>query len=128
MGPRFPGKWKLIDSTTGTVIARRVGLADGFGSRFRGLMLRKRFPGGEALFFDFKKPGRNSVHMFFVRFPIDLLYLDSSFRVVEVRSYLRPWQLHRSRVVSRYLVELPAGTVSRLGMGLGHKIRLEKRF
>lgn len=120
--------FRLVNETTGVTIASRVSLADGFFSRFRGLMMRRNFLPGEALFFTFGKPGRNSVHMFFVRFPIDLVYLDSGFRVVEIRSFLRPWRFHRSKVASSYLIELPAGTVARLRIGLGDKIRLEKGF
>ncbi|MGC8816761.1 MAG: DUF192 domain-containing protein [Candidatus Hadarchaeum sp.] len=126
--PTRDNGFRLVDRTTRATIARRVMLANSFFSRLRGLMFRKSLLPGEALFFIFARPGRNSVHMFFVRFPIDLIYLDAGFRVVEVRNSLRPWRFHRSRVVSSYLIELPAGTVSRLEVSLGHEIRLEKGF
>ncbi|MEM3421975.1 MAG: DUF192 domain-containing protein [Candidatus Hadarchaeum sp.] len=120
--------FRLVDETTGVTIARRVGLADGFFSRFKGLMLRRNFLPGEALFFTFRRTGRNSVHMFFVRFPIDLIYLGPDFRVVEIRTSLKPWRFHRSKAISSHLIELPAGTVDRLKVKLGDTIRLEKRF
>jgi len=118
----------LVDEDTGVVIARDVKVADGFFGRFRGLMLKREFYEGEALFFIFKRPGRNSVHTFFMKFPIDLIYLDSSYTVVEIRNFLKPWHLHRSRAVSSYLIELPAGTVSRFKVKLGHKISRGKSF
>jgi len=70
---------RLIDETAGKVLANRVELADTFWRRFSGLMLSRRFPRGSALLFRLPKPCRYSIHMFFVRFPIDILYLDSKF-------------------------------------------------
>ncbi len=119
---------RLVDKNTGIVIARDVKTAASFFSRFRGLMLKGELRDGEALFFDFGKPGRNSVHMFFMRFPIDVVYLDSSCTVVEIRERLNPWHFHRSKVDSKYMIELPAGAISRFKVELGHKISLEKEF
>lgn len=118
----------LLDKNTGRVVAREVKLADNFFSRFQGLMLKGKFRDGEALLFKFRKPGRHSVHMFFVRFPIDLIYLDSSCKVAEIRVHLNPWRVHMSKVDSSYLIELPAGTITRSNVKLGHEISLGKRF
>ncbi len=118
----------IVDEATGKAIASEVKLADGFFKRFRGLMLRKKLRGGEAMLFDFKRPGRHGVHMFFVTFPIDLVYLDSGGRVVEVRSRLQPWRIHNSKAESTYLLELPAGTVDKFRVGLGHRISRGKGF
>ena len=116
----------MIDRTTGRVLANRVKLADTFWRRFRGLMFRREFHRGQALLFNLKKPGRYGVHMFFVRFPIDLLYLNSNFSVIEVRSALCPWRIHRPKVKASYIVELPAGTISRARIKLEHKLTLRK--
>lgn len=115
---------RLVNKNNSAVIASQVELADTFWRRFRGLMLRGRFPRGKALLFRFKKPGRHSIHMFFVRFPIDLVYLDSNFRVVEARAGLKPWRLHRPKTVANYLIELPAGTIKRKRIRVGHKVSL----
>lgn len=116
---------RLVDKTTGKVLANRVKLADTFWRRFRGLMFRRRFPRGSAMLFKLFKPGRYGIHMFFVRFPIDLLYLNSRFVVVELREGLKPWHMHRPKAIANYLVELPASTVSRLKVKIGHKIALQ---
>ncbi len=118
----------VVDKNTGKVIASEVMLADSFFRRFRGLMLRKRLREGQAMLFDFKRPGRHGVHMFFVTFPIDLVYLDSGGRVVEIRARLEPWRVHMSKADSSYLLELPAGTADRLKVRLGHKILRGKGF
>lgn len=116
---------RLIDKTTGKVLASKVELADTFWRRFRGLMFRRRFPRGSAIFFKLPKPGRYGIHMFFVKFPIDLLYLDSKFVVVELRAGLKPWHTHRPHAVVNYLIELPAGTISRSNVKIRHKIALQ---
>jgi uncharacterized membrane protein (UPF0127 family) len=88
-------------------------------------MMRGRFPEGSALFFTPPKPGRYGIHMFFVRFPIDLLYLDSGYVVVELREGLKPWRMHRPRMIANYLIELPKGTISRSKVEIGHKVTLQ---
>jgi hypothetical protein len=115
----------LINHATGAVLADEVEVADTFWKRFRGLMFRRRFPWGKALLFKPPKPGRYRIHMFFVRFPIDLLYLDSRYTVVELRPRLKPWRTHRPKALSNYIVELPAGSISRFHIKKGHKLALE---
>ncbi len=112
----------MIVQATGKVLAQKVEIADTFWSRFRGLMLRRRFPRGSALLFKLARPGRYGVHMFFVRFPIDLLYLNENFVVVDICRVLKPWRTNRPKVKASYIVELPAGTVSRARVKLGQKI------
>jgi uncharacterized membrane protein (UPF0127 family) len=116
---------RLIDETNGKVLASRVELADNFWKRFRGLMLRGRFPNGSAMFFTPAKPGRYGIHMFFVRFPIDLIYLDSKSVVVELRQGLKPWRIYRPKIIANSLIELPEGTILRSNVEIGHKVTLQ---
>lgn len=115
---------KLVDRTTGKTVAREVEVANTFWSRFRGLMLRRRFHPGKAILFQFKKPGRHAVHMFLVKFSIDLLYLDQRFKIVEIREALKPWRFYRPKHPASHLVELPAGSVRKLGIHRGHRLEL----
>jgi hypothetical protein len=119
---------ELIDRTTGKIVAREVEIADTFWSRFRGLMFRRRFPPGAAILFKFKKPGRYAIHMFFVGFPIDLLYLNRRFEIVEIREALKPWRFYRPRRFATNLVELPAGSVRKLGIKTSHRLKIRKLF
>jgi hypothetical protein len=118
---------RLVDRTTGKLLASKVELADTFRRRFRGLMFRRKFQRGKALLFKFPRPGRYAVHMWFVRFSIDLIYLNSSFRVVELRARLKPWRFHRPKAVANYLIELPTGAISRARVEVGHRISLERK-
>jgi len=67
-------------------VAERLTVADGIWSRFRGLMGRKELPGDEGLLI---KPS-TSVHTIFMRFAIDVVFLDKSLRVVKVSPDMRP--------------------------------------
>jgi len=73
-----------------------------FWSQFRGLMFSKP----KDLVFDFGREGIFPIHMLFVFFPIDLVYLDSSFRVVGVKKQLKPFTLFFKGWKCRYLLEL----------------------
>jgi uncharacterized membrane protein (UPF0127 family) len=108
------------------VLARRVAFADSFWGRFMGLMGRASLPDGEGLYI----PG-NSIHMFFMRFPIDALFVgkpdaSGARSVVACRPNLRPWTglvmpVHGAAGV----VELPAGAIERAGVQAGAVVRFE---
>ena len=84
-------------------------------------MLRRRLPDGAGLVID----PCTSIHMFFMRFSIDVLYVDREDRVVRIQKGLKPWRvgpLHTKG--ARYVIELPEGTVTRTGTQLGDHIRI----
>lgn len=112
--------------TRGTVLADRVEVAGSLWARFKGLMGRRRLPAGEALWL----PSSNGIHMFFMRIPIDAIFLgrpvaDGSRQVLSVHRGLRPWTglVPLVRAADGCL-ELPVGTVSRTGSAVGDVIRL----
>ncbi|MFN2463636.1 MAG: DUF192 domain-containing protein [Candidatus Dormibacteria bacterium] len=76
-------------------------------SRFVGLMGRHEFPPGSGLWIE----PCNSIHMFFMRFAIDVLFLDREGRVKRVMLGLRPWRVSPIVFGARTTVELPAGTL-----------------
>jgi len=80
---------KIINRTADIVIADKARIARSFVSRLLGLMFRSRMEQGEALVF-YHAP---SIHMFFMRFAIDVVFLDRSMKVVKVVSRLEPWRM-----------------------------------
>lgn len=61
--------------------------------------------------------------MFFMRFPIDVLYVDKDNVVVRIQHVLKPWRLGPIYTRgARYVVELPAGTLAEAGVQLGDKL------
>ncbi|MFZ5752692.1 MAG: DUF192 domain-containing protein [Bacillota bacterium] len=98
---------KLINCTTGEVLADQVKVAEDFLSRLIGLMGRRTMADGAALVL---RPCRY-VHTFFMRFNIDLVFLDRRGVVVHLVRDMAPFKI--SPVVRRSIlvVELPGGTV-----------------
>jgi Uncharacterized conserved protein len=80
--------------------------ADTFLARFRGLMGRRELAPGHALLLE----GCSSVHMFFMKFALDIVYLDRDFRVLYVET-LRPWQIGSLVKGCAHVLELNAGEV-----------------
>ncbi|MEK6970675.1 MAG: DUF192 domain-containing protein [archaeon] len=55
-----------------------------------------------------------SIHMLFMRMPIDVIWMDNQQKIVEWKTNIPPWSLnHSPRVPASYIVELPAGTIHR---------------
>lgn len=102
-----------LTRTDGELVCR-ARVATSFASRFRGLMGTARLPRGSGLLF----PGSRSVHTHFMRFPIDVVFLDAERRIVSVRTALRPWRFAAAKGADSVL-ELAAGECARLGLVAG---------
>lgn len=75
----------LTNRSSGEVLASQVHLCDTFWTRFRGLMFRRPLAAEAAYVFchDRESVSETTIHMFFVRFPIAVLWLDASKRIVD---------------------------------------------
>ena len=98
---------RLLDPRSGRVLAERLERASTYWARFVGLMGRRALPAGEGLWIE----PCSSIHMFFMRFPIDAVFLDRERRVKRVLLGLRPWRVSPIVLGARSVVELPAGTL-----------------
>lgn len=92
----------------------RCRVATSFASRFRGLMGVAHLQPESGLLL----PGTSSVHTHFMRFPIDVVFLDSELRIVSFVTALRPWRLRAAKTAASVL-ELAAGECTRLGLAEG---------
>jgi uncharacterized membrane protein (UPF0127 family) len=106
-----------VDDST---VCERCVVADRPFGRMRGLLGRSDLPRGEGVLL---RPAR-SVHTFFMRFAIDVVFLDENDVVVEVASNLRPWRAAGSKA-ARSIVELPAGEAEARGIAVGAKLSLD---
>ena len=98
-------------------------LANTFFSRFHGLMLRKALQPDQGLLIT-RCP---SVHSLFMRFAIDVIYLDQSGLVTRCTPHLKPWRASagRSRLAGHataHALELPAGSIQRLHIETGSRL------
>jgi uncharacterized protein len=95
-------------------------LADTMWARLRGLMGRRDLGRGQGLLL---RPS-GSVHACFMRFPIDIVFLDRALRVLAVSPAVRPWRLRLQRG-ARAVLELPAGEAERVGIAPGDQLTVE---
>jgi uncharacterized protein len=103
----------------GATLCRDCRIADSFVTRFRGLMGRARMDPEEGLLFR-----TSSVHTSFMRFPIDVVFLDSELEVLKVVPSMRAWRLAGCRG-ARWTVELPAGTCEARGLREGDVLSVD---
>ena len=87
----------------------RARLADTFLSRALGLMFRPGIPEGEGLLIEFSPHlGSRAVHGFFMRFPIDLVFIDDEKKVTDI-ALLKPWSIYNPKAPCRWVLEVNAG-------------------
>jgi uncharacterized protein len=97
---------RVSNVTRGTVLASSLEVADTGAKRNKGLLGRSGLDAGGGLWII----PCESVHTFFMKFPIDLVYLDKKNRVRKVRNSVPAWRL--SVCLSAHsILELPAGTI-----------------
>ena len=112
---------RVENRRTGALVAERAAEARSFFARLRGLIGRDPFQPGEGLHL----VPCHSIHTFFMREPIDALFLDASFRVVRVISSLSPWSVAPVCREASSVLELPAGTVERTRTSAGDELVFE---
>lgn len=108
-----------LELATGDAVAERCALAQSAPARLRGLLARRTLEPGEGLLL---RPC-GSIHTFFLRFPVDVVFCDSDLRVLAVSADVRPWRVRGQRG-ARVTVELAAGEAGRRGVTAGAHLRL----
>ena len=111
----------MRNETRHTVLAEAADVADTSANRRTGLLKHTRLEAGEGLLI----VPCESVHTFFMKFPIDLVYLDKHRKVRKVRHAVPAWRLSAC-FSARSVLELPAGTVARTGTAVGDQLAVEK--
>jgi uncharacterized membrane protein (UPF0127 family) len=101
-----------VRTADGRVVCARCELATTFWTRFRGLMGRASLAPDEGMLF---RPG-GSIHMFFMRFPIDAVFCDRDLQVLKVARDLKPWRMAGARG-AKVVLELAAGAAGELREG-----------
>jgi uncharacterized membrane protein (UPF0127 family) len=104
----------IVNLTRGNVVCERAVLADEALRRMRGLLGRRSLPTGDGLLL---QPAP-SVHTAFMRFAIDVVFLDRHLQVVKVVESVQPWRTASARR-ARSTLELAAGEVSARGIRIG---------
>ena len=105
----------------GSVVCESCVVADKPLKRMKGLLGRSELPRGEGLLI---RP-TSSIHMWFMRFPIDVVFLDAEDRVITVAHSLAPWRLSFGGRRAVRALELPAGAARAAGVGEGERLLFE---
>ena len=110
---------QLLKRMDGAIVCERTSVADSPFTRLKGLLGRDGLERGEGLLL---RPA-SSVHTWFMRFPIDVVWLDRELVVVGIADELDPWRAAGKRGAKAAL-ELPAGEAARRGLAVGDQLEL----
>jgi len=105
-----------------TTIASHVEIAKDPWQRMKGLLARWAFPQGEALVIT----RCQSIHMFFMKFPIDVIFCDKQNKVVGLCERIKPFCLSPVFLKAAYAIELPAGTIAASKTQAGDQVNIEE--
>ena len=111
----------MTNETRGHVLADRADVADTSAKRRTGLLKHTGLEPGEGLWI----VPCESVHTFFMKFQIDVLFLDKKRKVRKIRPSMKKWRIAGS-MFAHSVLELPAGTAERTGTQKGDQLQLEK--
>lgn len=115
------GDFSLV-TADGRVVVTRLELALDSSTRRKGLLGRDGLDSDSGLII----APSNAVHTFFMRFPIDILFLARSGRVLKIRANVGPRRLAAS-LGGHAVLELPAGAAARAGLAVGQTLTLQYR-
>ncbi len=114
--------YAIRHSETGAVVGDRVELANRPWTRLKGLIGRDELMEGEGLIL----APCQAVHMYGVRYPIDVVFLDECYAVVAIYEALEPGTRTQTHREAHYALELPVGTTTRSGLRIGDRVHLER--
>jgi len=109
------GVW---NETKRTVVAEELQVADNIWSRFWGLLGRRSLPEGHGLLL---RPS-SSIHTAFMRFTIDVVFLDKEDRVVKVAPQVKPFRVASALGGAHSALELPAGAAAQARVEQGDQL------
>ena len=107
-----------VTNIDGVVVCEECLVAATPFTRMRGLLGKKSLESGQGILL---RPAA-SIHMFFMRFAIDAVFLDEDLRVMHIAANLRPWRTAGKRG-AKAVLELPAGECERRGLAVGDRVR-----
>ncbi len=110
-------KYQVTNLRTQAVVASDVVEARGAWTSFKGLMFRQSLPTGHGMLF---RPARG-IHTSFMRFPIDLVFFDSEFKVKKIREAMGPWRYDFTNAAG--VIEMGAGAARAMAISQGDQLQ-----
>lgn len=121
MGAFSKGK-KMMLLRENKILAQNITVADGLWSRMKGLLGKKRLSKGDGLLLS----PCTSVHTFFMKFPIDVIFLDRNNKVIRLYKNLKPNRLTQIHFRAKKAIEFSAGMANKWKLAEGHTLKLRK--
>lgn len=112
----------LVDQQTQVNIASRIRTSYHFLSRLKGLMFTHELPENQVMHI---KPC-HSVHTCFMRFPIDVVYVNESLEVVAMEENMKPFRFGKPQPNAHSVFEFVAGTIQNKNVYLGQQFSIKK--
>ncbi len=114
---------KIYNKSQDNLISNQATLADTFFSRMIGLLKHTSLPRNEALIITHC----NSIHMFFMKFPIDVIFVDKKDKVVGLVERIKPNRLSSTYWKASYAIELAEGVIAEKKVQIGDQLILDKK-
>lgn len=108
----------IKNKTKNKVICTKTKILKTIIGKAIGLMFHRKIK-DIAYVFVFDIPRKVDLHMFFVFFPIDLIFLDGNKKVIEIKENFKPFTLYYSKQEAHYVVELPNKKIKDAKIELG---------
>jgi len=109
---------KLINTWNDQILAQEVNKAQTFFQRFKGLMFTKSLEPTCALHIE----PCQGIHTFFMKYSIDVLYLDRNDIIVAIEENLQPSKIGKMYPRTKSVIELPAGRVEKTQTKVGQTV------
>ena len=115
----------IINLSKGTVLAKEYKRCTSLFSKGIGLMFTPQKQ-QKPLLFEFSKEKLVQLHMLFVFYPIDVIYLNQKREIVEVKQSLKPFSYYSPKHRAQFVLELPQGSIQRTESTVGDKVEFKK--
>jgi uncharacterized membrane protein (UPF0127 family) len=109
--------------TRKTTISNKVRFCNNIFSKGIGLMFSRKTD--KSLVFSYNKELRISLHMLFVFYPIDVIFVDGKSRVVDLKENFRPFAFYMPKRKAQFVIEMPQGTIKNTKTRIGDSISIK---
>ena len=106
--------------TKNTIISKNTKFCNKSLSKAIGLMFSKK--SDKSLIFIFKKEKIVPLHMLFVFYPIDVLFLNKEKKIVEIKEHFRPFSFYSPKNKARYVIEMPEGSIRKFNLKISDSL------
>ena len=118
--------WRALNQTKGTMLCERLEIAETRAAQNKGLLGRDGLEPRCGMLFDNQSLLPVMwMHMFFMRFAIDIVFVDKSDRVIRINHRLKPWRVSSMVFGARRALELEAGAAALASTAPGDVLRFE---